>query len=886
MNIIEQRVLRGPNLYSSAPCLLTVIDLAELQGVSTSALPHFTDALLALMPSLAQHYSPPGKPGGFVQRLQTGTYMARVVEHVALELQTLAGAPVGFGRSAPVDNQPGRYRVICGYQFEQVAQEAFALALELVGAVARNQPFELDEALDELRDHAARRAIGTSTAAVIDAATRRGIPSLRLTEEANLFQLGWGTRQKRLQATVTGNTSLVAANIASDKQLTKTLLTEAGVPVPRGRLVTDSEQAQRAARRIGVPVTIKPLDANQGKGVTTVCNTPEQIDAAFEHARGYSRRVIVEKYLEGSDYRVLVTGNKVAAASRRRPPEVTGDGVRTIAQLVAHENLDPARGDGHTNILTKMRLDQIAEDIVRKQGFEFDSVPPTGTVVALRGNANLSTGGTAEDATDLLHPATRDICIRAARTIGLDVAGIDIICRDIGVPLDEQDGGIIEVNAAPGIRMHQFPSSGQPRDAGDAIVEAMYGKDTGRIPVVAVTGTNGKTTTSLLLAHAARLAHKGTGVTTTEGVFINGVKVDAGDCSGYWSARKVLTSPDVDFAVLETARGGILKRGLAFDRCDVGVVLNVSADHLGMDGVETLADLAEVKAVVARTASGAVVLNAEDPYCVRMASQVEEGVEVLYFSLDPEHPVLLTHLDQRGRAAWLQDGVLMVADGERREALISAAAMPMSVQGHAMFNIANALAATAALMASDFNLRQIAAALSTFVSDSHNNPLRSNIYSIGQATLVVDYAHNAAAYRALGRMARSLAGGKVIGVVTAPGDRRDADLRDVGRALAIDFNELVVYQSNPRGRADGQTGALIVEGIRQQLSRDGTAVQIDDVHQALAVAIAKCQPGDVLVFSSPATPHVLVEALRPFYPENAAIIAADLRSLNNACLDG
>ncbi|MET0265291.1 MAG: cyanophycin synthetase, partial [Duganella sp.] len=773
MNIIEQRVLRGPNLYSSAPCLLTMIDLAELQGVSSSSLPDFNDALLALLPSLQQHYSPPGKPGGFVQRLQQGTYMARVVEHVTLELQTLAGAPAGFGRSTPIEAEPGRYRVVCGYQFEQVAQHAFALAMELVTALAHGAPFALDDPLDDLRDHAARCAIGTSTGAVIDAATRRGIPSLRLTDEANLFQLGWGRQQKRLQATVTGATSLVAANIAGDKQLTKTLLEEAGVPVPEGCLVTDAEQAQRAARRIGTPVTIKPLDANQGKGVTTVCVTPAQITSAFEHARSYSRRVIVERYLQGADYRVLVTGNKVAAASRRLPPQVTGDGRQSIAELVAQENRNPARGDGHSNILTKLRLDQIADDLLAEHGYTRDSVPTAGAVVTLRGNANLSTGGTAEDATDLLHPATRELCIRAARTIGLDVAGIDIICRDISVPLDEQDGGVIEVNAAPGIRMHQYPSSGQPRDAGDAIVEAMYGDGNGRIPVIAVTGTNGKTTTSLLLAHAARLARKTTGVTTTEGVFIDGVRIDDGDCSGYWSARKVLTSPVVDFAVLETARGGILKRGLAFDRCEVGVVLNVSADHLGMDGVETLADLAEVKAVVARSAARAVVLNAEDPYCVRMASQVEEGVEVLYFSLDPEHPVLLTHLDQRGRAVYLQDGVLMVADRERRVALIAAAAMPISVQGHAMFNIANALAATAALIACDFSRRQIAAALSSFVSNSHTNPLRANIYHLGHATLVIDYAHNAAAYRALGKMARSLAQGKVIGVVTAPGDRRD-----------------------------------------------------------------------------------------------------------------
>ncbi|MGB9108299.1 MAG: Mur ligase family protein, partial [Telluria sp.] len=532
----------------------------------------------------------------------------------------------------------------------------------LIAAIAAHEAYDLAAALEALRDTARRCAIGTSTGAVIDAAHRRGIPSLRLTDEANLFQLGWGSKQKRLQATITGATNNIAVGIASDKQLTKTLLDQAGCPVPAGDTVTTLAQAQRIARRLGV-VTVKPLDANQGKGVTTNCATPDDVERAFEFARKYGRHVIVEEFLRGRDYRVLVTGRKVAAASWRRPPHVIGDGVHTVGQLVEIENRNPARGDGHTNILTRIPVDELALQVLASQGHTLDTVLPEGVSVDLRGNANLSTGGTAEDVTDLLPEETREICIRAARTIGLDVAGIDIVCEDIAQPLHGQRGGIIEVNAAPGIRMHQYPSRGTARDAGAAIVDALFGDDNGRIPVVAVTGTNGKTTTTLLVAHAARMAGLRTGVTTTEGVFIDGQRIAKGDCTGYRSARSVLTSPDVDFAVLETARGGILKRGLAYDLCDVAVVLNVSADHLGLDGIDSVEELAKVKAVVARRASRAVVLNAEDDHCVAMAAALADGVEPLYFSLDADNPVLLRHLDKGGRAVYYAEGAIVLANG-------------------------------------------------------------------------------------------------------------------------------------------------------------------------------------------------------------------------------
>jgi len=870
MHIIEKRLLRGPNLYARSPALMAVIDLGPEQAHGGDSIAQLYEALCAQLPGLQEQ-------GAASHQRDGGDFaLGHALELALRELQAMAGAPAQGGLSRPVRGQPAQYRLVSGYKLEQLANDALPVAVEMVGALLRREPFELEAPLAALSELVEQRTIGTSTAAVIAAAQLRGIPATRLSEDSNLFQLGWGSRQKRLQATITGDCGNLSVRIASDKQLTKTLLAEAGIPVPGGATVTSLAQAQSVAAGLTKPVTIKPLDANHGKGVTVRCTTAEEIATAYELARRHSRHVIVERFLQGHDYRVLVTGNKVAAAALRRPPQVIGDGVRTIAELVAEENRNPARGVGHTNILTRITLDDSALALLREQGYEADSVAPAGATVVLRGNANLSSGGTAEDVTDLLPAETRSMCVRAARKVGLDVAGIDVICQDIAKPLRAQGGGVIEVNAAPGIRMHQYPSAGQPRDAGGAIVEAMYPHGDGRIPVIAVTGTNGKTTTCLMLAHAAREAGLGTGVTTTEGIFINGERILKGDCAGYWSARTVLTAPEVDFAVLETARGGILKRGLAFDRCDVAVVLNVAADHLGMDGIDNISDLAGVKAVVAQSASRAVVLNASDPYCVTMDSMLNEGVERLYFSLDADAPVLLRHLEHGGRGAYLQDGKLIIADGTRRHALLTALEMPSSLGGHARYNIANALASAAALLASGFALEQIAGSLRSFVSDSQTNPLRTNVFQLrDNITLIVDYAHNPAAYTALGSAARSLAGasGKLIGVVTAPGDRRDADLQAIGAACAAHFDELLVYESAKRGRAAGATGALITGGIADAASRCTLWGQIDAPRAALDQAIARCRPGDVLVFSCASSLADLVAAIGVSDPAGAQRIA-------------
>jgi cyanophycin synthetase len=857
MRIIEQRFLRGPSLYAATPCLTAVVDTAQSSPAEHVAA--LGARLLALLPGMSPEAA---------ARLSPCASPADALEPVTMELQRLAGAPGAFSQTIADPARPERLRVVCGYALEQVAGAALRTARELIGTLLAHAIFDLDAALDELRATARRHAIGTSTGAVIDAAHKRGIPSLRLTDEANLFQLGWGSKQKRLQATITGATNNIAVGIASDKQLTKTLLDQAGCPVPAGETVTSLEAAQRVARRIGT-VTVKPLDANQGKGVTTTCSTPEEVERAFEFARKYGRHVIVEEFLRGRDYRVLVTGRKIAAAAWRRPPHVTGDGVHTIRELVGIENANPARGDGHTNILTKIPLDELALQVLAGQGYALEDVPAEGVSVDLRGNANLSTGGTAEDVTDLLPEETRDICIRAARTIGLDVAGIDIVCQDISQPLREQRGGIIEVNAAPGIRMHQYPSRGTPRDAGAAIVDALFGQDDGRIPVVGVTGTNGKTTTTLLIAHAARMAGLRTGVTTTEGVFVDGQQIKKGDCTGYLSARSVLTSPDVDFAVLETARGGILRRGLAYDRCDVSVVLNVSADHLGLDGIDSVEELAKVKAVVAQRASRAVVLNAEDDHCVAMASELAEGVEVLYFSLDADNPILLRHLEHGGRAAYLEDNAIVLANGARHEAIVDVRTMPVTLKGAARYNIANSLAAAAALAASGFGNLEIADGLRSFVSDWKSNPLRSNVFDVDGVTVIVDYAHNSAAYAALAETARAMTPGRLVGVVAAPGDRRDGDLVDIGATCASGFDELVVYETENRGRIAGTVAAKLVEGIRlARFEEDHLQVELD-VHQAIRAGLARCEKGDVLLFGCGSDITELTEAIRPTAPDVA-----------------
>ncbi|MFL6660802.1 MAG: cyanophycin synthetase, partial [Rhizobacter sp.] len=854
-------------------------DLEDLDEVSSADLPGFTDRLVELVPTLIEHRCSEGHRGGFIERLRMGTYPAHIAEHLTLALQNLAGHDVGYGKARSVHGVPRHYRVVMAYRSERVVERALELAIAMVEALAKDEPFDVAAAVEELRSLAARDALGPSTQAIVDAARRRDIPVFRLSD-GNLFQLGWGVRQQRIQATTTSQTNYIAVSIASDKELTKALLAEAGLPVPKGRTVETLDEAHAAARRIGGPVVVKPLDGNQGKGVSTAVVGEAALAVAFERASAYRGRLIVESFIEGDDYRVLVIGNQVVAAARRRPPEVTGDGQATVRQLVDRENERPGRGEGHENVLTRIRLDDAAAEELARQSLHFDAVPEPGRLVRLRGNANLSTGGTAEDVTAELHPDTARACVSAAEKIGLDVAGIDIVCRDIRRPLAEQHGAVIEVNAAPGIRMHEHPSRGERHHVGEAICRSLFPPgNEGRIPVVAITGSNGKTTTTLAVAHVLQRLGRTTGVATTEGVFVDGQRVAEGDCTGYWSARTVLTSPKVEVAVLETARGGILKRGLAFDASDVGVVLNVQPDHLGQDGIDTIEDLADVKSLVAETARKTVVLNADDPHCVAMAQRRRKGGEAFFFSMDSANPTMTAHLEAGGRGVYLHGGILMLGHGYHRVPLVEAARLPFTLGGRARHQVQNALAAFAALIGLGIAHDHIAAALASFTSGVLQNPLRLNLFRTRGVTLLVDYAHNEPAYRAIIDTARSLTTQRMIGVVTVPGDRRDEDLAAVGRLCAEGFDELVIYEMDEyRGRDPGATARVLEAGARQSARGKPLRVVLD-VRDAMRCALERAQPGDVVVVGCASHLSDLKSALEGGDPV-FSVDAAGLRTLS------
>lgn len=863
MKLIEKRLLRGPNLYAARPCIKAIIDLEDLDGISSADLPGFTDRLCALLPSLQRHRCSVGKAGGFIQRLRDGTYMAHIIEHVLLELQCLAGSPAGFGRARKVRNAPRCYRVVCAYRIEPLIEPALDAAIELVTALARGESPSIDGVIEPLRKLAGRHGVGPSTRAILDAAKARGIPITRLTHDASLYQLGYGAGQKRIQATISGQTSHIATAIASDKQLTRKLLEQAAIPVPRGTVVRDASEAIREASRLGGPVVVKPADANHGKGVRTRLQDPQDIACAYEEARKFSTRVIVEQFIEGADYRVLVVNGKMVAAARRDPPCVVGDGTSTVRGLIEHMNSDPARGNGHGKALTKAPMDSHTIAYLESKGMTLDTVAGIGERVVLRGNANLSTGGTASNVTQRVHPDTARACERAVRQIGLDVAGVDLLCHDIGVPLARQ-GAIVEINAAPGLRMHESPTQGLPQAVGPAIVQSLFpdGED-GRIPIIAVTGTNGKTTTTLLIGSVFRAAGYTTGVATTEGLFINGDCIHQGDCTGYWSARAILDSPDVNVAVLETARGGILKRGLGFDRCDIAVILNVTADHLGLDGVNTVKEMAQVKAVVAKTARRAVVLNADDIYCVAMAAQLRPGVEVVYFSCDAHNPVLESHLQQGGRGVYLSNGDIVVADSAGHRTILRADSLAVTLHGQAMHNVANTLAAVAALeVQGSCPAQSITQGIQSFRCTTETNPLRLNIFHVNGVTILHDYAHNPAAYQAILCTAHAMGCRRIIGVITAPGDRRDSELQQIARLCATELDEMVVYEiADRRGRPVGETLRVLFDSASAAAPPNIPVHPVMGARKAIWEGFQRCTAGDLLLIGGATQLHDLDEVL-------------------------
>lgn len=834
MEISRIRALRGPNLWSRHTSIEAVVTCTEAE-CDISALPNFESQLRARFPEI-QFLEPASAAHPFS--------MAHALESAALDLQAQAGCPVTFSRVVETAER-GTYQVIVEYTEEAVGRLAFELGEALCRSALDNTPFDLQQALARLRELDEDIRLGPSTGSIVQAAVARGIPYRRLTE-GSLVQFGWGSKQRRIQAAETGYTSAIAESIAQDKDLTKMLLHAAGVPVPRGRSVSDPEEAWKAACEIGGPVVVKPRDGNQGKGVAVNIRTREEVLSAFNVAYAISPEVIVESYISGHDYRLLVVGDQLIAAARRAPPNVIGDGVHTIGELIEQVNRDPRRGDGHATSLTKIRLDDIARATLSKHGYTTESIPDKGVTVVLRNNANLSTGGTATDVTDDVHPELAARAVEAAQMVGLDICGVDVVCETMTKSLEEQGGGIVEVNAAPGLRMHLQPSYGKGRAVGEAIISTMFKEgDDGRIPVVAVAGTNGKTTTVRLIAHMLRTNKYRVGMTGTDGVYIDNQRIDTGDCSGPRSARNVLMHPDVDAAVFETARGGVLREGLGFDRCSVAVVTNIGmGDHLGLNYINTVEDLAVVKRVIVQNVApnGMAVLNAADPMVANMASVCPGSVT--YFARDGHHPVIAAHRAQGRRVVYV-DGDAIVAEEDRNARRISLSQIPLTHNGAIGFQIENAMAAIGAAWGVGIVWETIEAGLKTFINDASTAPGRFNLFSYRGATLIADYGHNPDAIDALVRAVDSMPAKRRSVVISGAGDRRDIDLRRQTEILGDAFDQVVLYEDQcQRGRADGEVVALLRSGL-EHAKRTKSIQEIQGEFLAIDTALADLEAGDL-----------------------------------------
>jgi cyanophycin synthetase len=851
MRIERIRNLAGPNIYTYRPALLMTLHLEDLAGRESRDLEGFNERLLTLLPGLSAHTCGRGYAGGFVERLTEGTYFGHVVEHAAIELTGLAGVGVHHGKTRAA-GEPGVYNVVIEYKAERATEYLLRAAVEMVESLVRGEEFALEETLAEARRLVAYYELGPSTRAIVEAAERRRIPVQRLGTES-LVQLGWGRHRRFIQAAMTDGTSAVAVEIAGDKDLTKTLLEQASIPVPSGKIVTTEEDALAALSELGAPVVIKPLDGRQGKGVSLNLSTPEEVLLAFHIAREYSSHVLVEELFEGRNYRVLVVGGRMVAASERMPCHVIGDGVHTIKRLIEIANLDPLRGEGHEKPLTQIVVDEIMHAYLAKAGRRLEDVPAAGELVFLRESINLSTGGVARDVTDEVHESVREMCERAARVIGMDVCGIDLVLSDITRPLAQASGGIIEVNAAPGLRMHHYPTEGRARDVGAAIVDMLFPDGTdGRIPVISVTGTNGKTTVTRMIGHVIGEAGTRVGVTTTDGIWIGGRRVASGDMTGPHSARTVLSDPTVEAAVLETARGGITRRGLGYDWSDVAVMTNIRPDHIGQDGIETLDDLVYIKSLVAERVrdGGTLILNADDEEVSRLLEipRVREGEKrVVYFSAHENHVLIKRHLAAGGMGYFVRDGWVIEAEGDFERHVVDVTTVPATMGGMAKYQVSNVLAAIAACRAHGVGFERIAAALAGFRSDEHN-PGRSNLYRVASGGYVlIDYGHNPDAFEAVCQTASRWEGRRVTGIIGVPGDRDNSVIEEAARVAARGFRRLIIKEDKDlRGRAPGEVAQMLCRAASMEAPGGECRIVLDET-EALAEELSRLGEGDVLV---------------------------------------
>lgn len=854
MNILELKALRGANYWSNRWKKLIVmrLDIGEYEDRPSDKISGFAERLNELIPSLKTHTCSYGYEGGFLQRVSEGTWAGHIIEHIALEMQTLAGMETGFGRTRET-NDKGIYNVIFSYIEEKAGLYTAGEAVKLFVSIAEGKSNEelkkqLSGNIQKLREIRERVRFGPSTGSIIEEAENRGIPHIRLSSQS-LVQLGYGVYQKIIQATMTCRTGYIATDIASDKDLSKNLLASMGVPVPKGFKIYDIEELEDAIYSIGFPVAIKPLDSNHGKGISANIISPEDAKKAFESAKKYSRAVIVEKSLKGNDFRALVINNKLIAVAERTPAFVKGDGVSTINQLVEKVNSDPRRGYGHEKILTQITIDYMTERVLELKGFNLETVLKKDEICYLKSTANISTGGTAIDRTDEVHPDNIFLFERIARIIGLDIAGIDVVAPDVSSPIVKNGGGIVEVNAAPGFRMHLAPSEGLPRNVAEPVVNMLFPPgEKYRIPLIAVTGTNGKTTTTRLIAHIMKNVGKNVGFTTTEGVYIGNKLIQAGDNTGPVSAQMVLRDPTVEIAVLETARGGLLRAGLGFDGCDIGVVMNVTADHLGLKDINSLEDMARVKAIVPENVfkSGYAVLNADDKLVLNMRDKLDCNVAL--FSMDENNPEIKKHIRKGGIACVYEHNFITLLKGQWKLRVEKVINIPLTFGGRAAFMIQNVLAATlSSYILHGVSIEDIKFGLSSFVPSVTQTPGRLNLIDVGNFTVLIDFAHNPAGMEALSKFVEKLPNKVKTGVIGGTGDRRDEDIRNLGKSAAKMLTSIIIREdASLRGRKEGEVNKIVLEGVRSE-KPDVPVKTIEDEVKAINFGLKNAKKDDLLV---------------------------------------
>lgn len=869
MKIVNINVMRGPNYWSIRrhKLVVMVLDLEELEELPTNKIKGFRERLEKMFPTMIEHRCSIGTAGGFFQRVDEGTWMGHVIEHIALEIQSLAGMNVGFGRTRDY-GEKGVYNVVFDYLEEKVGVFAAKAAVKIAQSLIDNVEYDLEADIQEMRELREKERLGPSTASIIDEAVSRGIPWIRL-NKYSLCQLGYGANQKRIQATVTSQTSSIGVELACDKEDTKFLLEQAEIPVPKGDIIRSEEGLEDAIKRIGYPLVIKPINGNHGRGITANINDKESALIAFQAAKNVSRSVIVERYITGEDYRLLVINYKFVAAAKRTAARVIGNGKYTIQQLIDEVNKDPKRGFGHEKVLTYIKVDEMTQTILSNKNYTTETVLEDGEILNLKDTANLSTGGTSEDVTDIVHPYNIFMAERISKIIGLDICGIDIMTSSISEPLPDTKGAVLEVNAAPGFRMHLDPAYGLPRNIAAPVIDMLFPYGTNAtIPIVSVTGTNGKTTTTRLIAHLFKIKGYKVGYTTTDGIYIQNRLLVKGDCTGPQSAEFVLRDPTVNFAVLETARGGLLRAGLGFSHCDIGVVTNVAEDHLGLKGIHTIEQLAKVKAVIPEsvTQNGYAILNADDEIVYNMRTNLKCNVAL--FSMNENNTRIKKHAKRGGISAIYENGFITICKGEWKLRVTKAVNVPLTMGGKATFMIQNILPAVISAFVQNIKIEDISVGLESFIPSPSQTPGRLNYFEFKNFNLLLDYAHNPAGLRALQKLVERMDGKPKVGIIAGIGDRRREDNVEIGKVAAEMFDEIIIRQDkNLRGKTEAELIGLLEEGVNSVTPKKKMLV-IPSEKDAINYAIQNAKKGSLIVLCSDVVPDAL-ELVMKFKEEEA-----------------